>query len=233
MRKIAIALLSTTALFGISAQPASAADIARPVYKAPPPVVAMYNWTGFYAGGNIGWGWSSGDGDIIINGAAGTFSGSGDGFFGGVQAGYNWQNGPWVVGIETDFQASAGNGSISGFAGGNTLTASGDSPWFGTIRGRLGVAQDRALWYVTGGALYSKSEYDGIVTGFGPFSGSDTTWTWTVGGGLEWALFDRWTAKIEYLYAGPSSSVPSIPATRVTDGWADTHIIRTGLNFRF
>lgn len=95
MRAFSMAL-STSALIAMTVYGAGAADIARPVYKAPPPVAAIYNWTGFYVGGNIGWGWSNGDGDILINGIPGTVSGSGDGFLGGVQAGYNWQNGPWV-----------------------------------------------------------------------------------------------------------------------------------------
>lgn len=212
---------------------AYAADIARPVYKAPPPVVALYNWSGFYVGGNIGWGWSSGDGDVLINGIPGTISGSGDGFLGGIQAGYNWQNGPWVFGIETDFQGSAGDADIFAFAGGNTLSGTIKGPWFGTIRGRIGYAWDRALWYVTGGALYGKHEIDGVITGFGPFSASTTAWTYTVGGGLEWAVADRWTAKVEYLYAGPPNDTPSIPGLSITGGEAHAHILRTGLNYRF
>lgn len=233
MRGNAIAVLTTSALTMVAPPLGLAADIARPVYKAPPPVVAAYNWTGFYLGGNVGWGWASGDGDLRLSGVPGTFSGSGDGFLGGIQAGYNWQNGPWVFGIETDFQGSAGDGTLSGIAGGNTLVTDAKTPWFGTIRGRVGYAFDRALWYVTGGALYGKSEFDGVVSGFGPFSSSETFWTWTVGGGLEWAVADRWTAKLEYLYAGTANDAPSIPTGAIDDGSSDTHIVRAGLNYRF
>ncbi len=232
MRALSIAL-STSALIAATMHGAGAADIARPVYKAPEPVAAIYNWTGFYVGGNIGWGWSSGDGDILINGVPGAVSGSGDGFLGGVQAGYNWQYGLWVFGIETDFQGSAGKGDVTGFAGGNVLTGTSKGPWFGTIRGRVGYAFDRSLWYVTGGALYGHNKFDGVITGFGPFSASKTSWTYTVGGGVEWAVADRWTAKIEYLYAGPPTDAPAIPNARITGGSADAHILRTGLNFRF
>src|SRR5688572_6459369 len=124
MRTFAITLLATSALALVSVQGAAAADLRRPMpVKAAPPVPVIYNWTGFYIGGNVGWGWTDGDGDITIAGVPGTFSGSGDGFIGGVQAGYNWQNGPWVAGIELDFQGSGGDGTITGFAGGNTLTA--------------------------------------------------------------------------------------------------------------
>lgn len=233
MRKLAIALLATAALIPATQRGASAADIPRPVYKAPPPVAAMYNWAGFYVGGNIGWGWSNADGNITINGVPGTVSGSGDGFLGGVQVGYNWQNGPWVFGIETDFQGTTGEGDFTGLAGGNLLSGTAKSPWFGTVRGRIGYAFDRALIYATGGGLYGESKVDGVVTGVGPFSARETSWTYTVGGGVEWAVADRWTAKLEYLYAGPPSDTPRIPNASITDGSADTHIIRTGLNYRF
>lgn len=230
MRRISIALLTASALALPHA--ALAADMARPVYKAPPPpVVALYNWTGFYVGGNIGWGWTDGSADIASAGLRGTLYGSGDGFLGGVQGGYNWQNGPWVVGVELDFQGSAGEGDVRGF--GNRIGFNAETPWFGTVRGRLGYAWDRALVYATGGALYGKSEISGNVAGFGAFSSSETFWTWTVGGGVEWAVADRWTAKLEYLYAGTPNDVPSIPRAAILDGSSDTHIVRAGLNYRF
>ena len=232
MRKSAIALLATSAF--VVPHAASAADIARPVYKAPPaPVVTLYDWTGFYVGGNVGWGWTDGSADIASGGGRGTVSGSGDGFLGGIQAGYNWQTGPWVVGVELDFQGSTGEGNVVGIAGGNRTAFNAETPWFGTIRGRVGYAWDRMMVYATGGALYGKSEIDGNVTGVGPFSSSQSFWTWTVGGGVEWALVDRWTAKLEYLYAGTPNDVPAIPRVAIIDGSSDTHILRAGLNYRF
>lgn len=143
------------------------------------------------------------------------------------------RNGPWVFGVEVDFQGSTGEGNVTGVAGGNRLAMTAETPWFGTVRGRVGYAWDRTLWYVTGGALYGESELNGTVTGVGPFSSSETFWTWTVGGGVEWAIWDRWTAKVEYLYAGTPNNVPAIPRTTILDGSTDTHIVRTGLNFRF
>src|SRR5688572_14779607 len=88
-----------------------AADLApRPVGKAPfYPAAPLFTWTGFYIGGNGGYGWGSGSGTVVFTtvapiGATGPVTGSGDGFFGGVQAGYNWQFGSFVLGAETDFQ---------------------------------------------------------------------------------------------------------------------------------
>jgi outer membrane immunogenic protein len=231
MRKLTLALFTGTAL--VSAQAAFAADLRRPAPPPPPPVAAFYNWSGFYVGGNVGWGWTDGSADFAIAGARGTLDGSGDGFLGGIQAGYNWQNGPWVIGVELDFQGSTGDGDVTGLAGGNRVAFNASTPWFGTLRGRLGYAWDRWLVYATGGALYGKSEFEGNVTGVGPFSSSETFWTWTVGGGVEWALWERWSAKLEYLYAGSPNDVPAIPRTAIIDGSTDTHIVRAGLNYRF
>jgi outer membrane immunogenic protein len=233
MHKLAFALLAATSLAGATA--ASAADLpARMPVKAAPYVQApLFTWTGFYIGGNVGYGWSSGDGTFTIGGVTGPYSGSGDGVVGGVQAGYNWQSGPWVFGIETDFQGSGGSGGVNGVAGPSLVTATGKTPWFGTIRGRLGYAWDRTMIYATGGGLYGKSTLDGVDSVNGPFSTSDTYWTYTVGGGIETALWDRWSAKVEYLYAGTPDRPAVPPAASAVSGSSDTHIVRVGLNYHF
>ena len=112
---VSIATVSTIALTQI----ASAADLPRkaPVY-APPPA-PVFSWTGFYVGGNAGYGWGQrvnttyvapgglngfGDPDPISANGSGSLDPTG--FVGGVQIGYNWQFAPtWVLGIEVDFQA--------------------------------------------------------------------------------------------------------------------------------
>lgn len=239
MRPFVTSLASclSAAVLAYSLQPASAADLPRRTAAAPVPYVApVYNWTGFYAGVNLGWGWGEGDGTIGIAGiGTGPVSGDGDGVFGGVQVGYNWQNGAFVFGVEADIQISGGSGDVTGSPGAATLTADADTPWFGTIRARLGYAHDRWLWYVTGGGAYGKSELSGTVSGpfGGSFSTSETYWAWTVGAGFETALWDRWTAKLEYLYIGSPSDVPVPPGTTFIDGDAHTHVVRAGLNYRF
>lgn len=89
--------------------PRAAPPMKAPVYAAPP-----FSWTGFYLGGNFGYGWGEGSGTMTFGGATGPIRGSGDGVLGGVQAGYNWQMGAMVVGIETDFQGSSATGDFSG-----------------------------------------------------------------------------------------------------------------------
>src|ERR1700754_1342042 len=102
MKKI---LLGTVGLIALGVVPASAADLAaRPYTKAPPPVqAAIYDWTGFYIGGNAGWGnsnnkWNLQNPDGTFFGSEG--SNNADGGFVGGQLGYRWQAGPWVFGVE-------------------------------------------------------------------------------------------------------------------------------------
>ena len=174
MKKIALIAVAAS-IMSVSA--ASAADLARRTYtKAPPPVVApVYNWTGFYIGGNVGGGWSEDSGATRCTEAGvantpfcqivpgGTINGSG--VIGGVQAGYNWQAGPnWLIGIEADIQGADIKGSTTvngpfpffggGFGDPATYTASEKIDWFGTVRGRVGVTTGPVLFYVTGGLAY-------------------------------------------------------------------------------
>src|SRR5262245_26778925 len=101
-------LIVITAATLLTAGAASAADLRAPIYKAPP-LVAAYNWTGFYAGVNagLGVGEHSTSLDILVPGAFHErVTGSPMGAIGGVQAGYNYQFGSWVLGVEADIQAS-------------------------------------------------------------------------------------------------------------------------------
>ena len=93
-----------------------------PVYKAAPALMSVYNWTGFYVGGNVGYSWGRADSEVTVPdfvpgiGAfaavlvipGGTFSDrvNPDGIIGGGQIGWNSQVGNWVFGLEADFQAS-------------------------------------------------------------------------------------------------------------------------------
>ncbi|MPZ58227.1 MAG: outer membrane beta-barrel protein [Rhizobiales bacterium] len=236
----AVAIAAAMVMGGV----AEAADIRQPppAVKAPAYVEPLFTWTGFYIGGNIGYGWSDGSGTVTNTGffpaaigARGPVSGDGDGILGGVQIGYNWQSGAFVYGIETDFQFSGGEGDFRGRVApgaANRFAGTAKNEWFGTIRGRLGYAVDTWLVYVTGGGAYTHNKIDG-VTGTGvPFSASETGWTWTVGGGVEAALWANWSVKAEYLYLATPDSVPTPVGTSI-DGDVDTHVIRVGVNYRF
>ena len=229
-----VALLALTA-----AGPAVAADMpARaPVYKAAPAMVSVYNWTGFYVGGNVGYSWGTADTDTTLTGfsIAGNIVHSDSlkpkGIIGGGQIGYNWHGAPnWVYGLEADWQVSGEevNQRYSDpyffIIGLGTAVTDFDAKisWFGTLRGRVGYAWDRLLIYGTGGLAYGQVKLTGTLldSGFsigGPFSGtasfgrSKVNAGWTLGGGVEGAFANNWTWKIEYLYLDLGSLDLSAP----------------------
>ena len=222
-------------LFGLGAlaaitmlvTPASAADIARPVYKSAPVVMMQaYNWSGFYIGVHGGYGW--GDGNTNLFGVSDSSDISG--WFGGGQIGWNWQaaGSPWVLGIEADL--SGGDIGDSSNVLGVTIESKLDL--FGTVRGRLGYAWDRVMVYGTGGYAWGKNEISFSALGVTLADDRDHS-GWVVGGGVEWALIDNWTAKIEYQYLMLDSETyfPSILGGFDAD--ADIHTVRVGLNYRW
>jgi len=176
MRRFAFALVTGAALSVGYSPIAAAADmpVKAPVYKAP--AMAPYNWTGWYAGGNIGYSWGRVRGDlnapgIVPLGWPSAISLSPDGLIGGVQIGYNWQtDNTWVFGLEADFQGSAEKDSdardpfsIAVNLGAATLTSTFNQAleakikWFGTLRVRGGVLLTPTIWlYATGGLAYGK-----------------------------------------------------------------------------
>jgi len=186
MKRILFAGVGVLALASL----ANAADLPRQMYtKAPPPVAApYYNWTGLYIGINGGgaWGtsnWSS-TGDFDVSG----------GMIGGT-VGYNWQTGPWVFGLEGDIDWASvkGTTNVAGCVGGGCNS---ENTWLGTARGRVGYAFDRFLPYITGGAAFGN--VDANHPGFP--GGSSTQVGWAAGAGLEFAVVNNVTAKVEYLH---------------------------------
>jgi len=231
MKRIVTAGLGLMALAG-SIEMASAADLARRYEPVPAPMVVpapIFTWTGFYVGANLGYGWSDIKGTLS---RVGRVTGSGDGIVGGGQIGYNWQAGSFVFGLETDIQGSSGSGDVRGRQGGNVLNATGETPWFGTVRGRVGYAVNQWLFYVTGGGAYGENRLKGTLNGVS-FSRSKDFFTWTVGGGIEAALSQNWSVKAEYLYIGTPDSIAVPPGTRATGGDINSNVVRVGVNYRF
>jgi outer membrane immunogenic protein len=231
-RKFAFGIAAATlSLPGV----ADAADMPR----KGPPLPTAYNWTGFYVGANAGYGWADGSGTItMVNpvtgvAATGPVTGKGNGISGGAQLGYNYQIGSVVFGAEADFQASGQKGNFDGTAGANTFTSTAKVPWFATARGRIGYAFDRWLVYATGGGVYGDGKVDGTSSLTGPFSASKQFFTYTFGGGVEAALWGRWTAKVEYLYIATPNHVPVPPTTTDISGSITSNLVRAGLNYRF
>lgn len=252
---------------------AFAADLGQPVYKAPPPPPPpAYSWTGFYLGLNAGYGWANDDNNVsFINGdpvfygpalLAGaiptSLNPSAGGFIGGGQAGYNWQSGPAVFGLETDLQYANIAGSASttttvGFFPTITTSAQTKVDWFGTLRPRLGfTVAPSFLFYVTGGLAYGHVSSSASTLVVGPAisncatnlycsvgaAGQDRA-GWTAGGGLEYALAAPWSVKVEYLYVDLGHETYNMPSTlAVGAGMQATtafheNIIRGGVNYKF
>jgi outer membrane immunogenic protein len=208
---------------------AGAADLPRrtemPV-KAPAYIAQIYNWTGFYFGINAGGGWGHSSFDSAVA-PTGSFNTSGA--LAGVQAGYNWQAGPGVFGLETDMDWTNIRGASTTNCAPGCETR---NSWLGTTRGRVGYAVSNGfLPYLTGGVAYGNIKAG--VPGFAGATGSKAGWT--LGGGLEFALSGNWTAKAEYLYVdlgsidcGASCGTPAPDLVKFK-----ANIVRAGLNYRF
>jgi outer membrane immunogenic protein len=234
--------------------------------KAPPYQVsaAVFSWTGFYGGINLG-GKFGGDDDVHTDGQAapnianiagnarpGVVPLDRSGFVGGGQAGYNYQIGQFVAGVETDISYTDFRDSnsvvtsqlLTGAPLANTFSTR--LNYLGTVRGRLGVAYDRALFYATGGFAYGESEHRVDMLGAAgnlQFAGSSSQIKagFAVGAGVEYAVANNVTLRGEYLYYDLGSdtvNVAVIPGsggagTGYNSHYDDTgHILRVGLNYK-
>lgn len=208
-----------------SAQSAAAADLSlAPLYKAPPAQYApAYNWSGFYLGLNGGGGWGHSWWRDATTGV-----GLSGGQFGGT-AGYNWQLGQTVLGLEGDIDWSRlqGSNSTAACPGGNCGTS---DTWLSTVRGRAGYAFGNILPYVTGGLAVGDIQAN--APGFP--GGSTTNTGWTVGGGIEFALPGNWSAKAEYLHVdlGDFNCGTACGATNENVSLRED-VFRAGVNYHF
>ncbi|MEW6639446.1 MAG: outer membrane beta-barrel protein [Pseudomonadota bacterium] len=245
MKSYAIAAAVAAAAISSAGSSALAADLpARTYTKAPPLVVQAYNWTGFYVGVNAGVGFGRSKTDVAIGGIADPSSRVGGlGGVGGGQIGYNWQYGSLlgfnnvVVGLEADIQGAGldDNRTCAFICGNGTgININQKLDWFGTARGRIGVATGPVLSYFTGGFAYGNvktriSDLTGAIND----NYSSTRTGWTIGSGVEAALGGNWTGKVEYLYVdlgtqrGVNLVVPYAYNSQVRE-----HIFRAGLNYR-
>lgn len=200
-----VAVSTITANAGSLTQPA-----ADPVIAAPAPVKNAASWAGGYVGASLGYGWGDSKFTDIdgYNATDETFSFDPDGWFGGAQAGYNWQNQNLVYGIEGDlgYLNIAGSASQPSSPADDTVGSISGGAYAG-LSGRLGYAQNNTLFYLKAGGVYSDGKRkinDPCNTGScggGLISGSKTVgFGYQVGAGIEQALNDNWSVKAEYLY---------------------------------
>ncbi len=212
----------------VAAAPVLAADLASPpVY---PPAVPLFTWTGLYLGGQIGYAWVTDTLTVSPFGFGTNFTPNG--VVGGAHVGYNLQVSQFVVGLEGDVE---GTGISRSFSPGGVLYDT-SIPVQGSIRGRLGVAFDRALLYATGGAAFAS--FDTSVTAFRGVDQTSTARTgWTVGGGIEYAVTGNWSIRAEYRFADFGRFSVATPITFGFGSFVNHHetenAVRAGFSYKF
>jgi outer membrane immunogenic protein len=219
-------------------------------YKAAPVAQSVYNWTGFYLGGTAGGGIATADHQNVdddFTSAPAKFQEA----FGtvGVTAGYNWQFGHTVLGIEGDYNwANVDVSQTQNIDGpGDTVTARFQMDQFATLRGRAGLALDQTLIYATAGVAFAHFRNSTTFNNdFDPAQASEDKWKTglAVGAGVEFALAHNWTLKGEYMLMQFSNSFANIntvqsglsdcgtPACRMN--YANSvQMARVGVNYKF
>ena len=237
--------LSLVSFGAIAADLPSRVPAAAPIL-APP----LFSWSGFYVGGNIGLGSKRTaqyyPDQILLflggsEGDSGTFvkPNSDSAFVGGLQAGYNYQVGSWVFGVQANVEATGMSG-VSTWPDYDSEKITSKVKAFGSFTGRVGFAvQPSLLVYAKGGAAWMGAGYTDIDTST-PYSAKASAihWGWTVGAGLEYALTSNWSTFIEYSHADYGSKNVTLTNSAQQNSWfyrysnrIDT--VMVGVNYKF
>jgi outer membrane immunogenic protein len=247
MRGKVVGLISTAVLSFSLAAAASAADLAvkAPVYKAPVALLP-FSWTGCYVGVEGGGIWgrskhtdvtSPNPNDVGLP-ITNDFNLSG-GLAGGT-VGCNYQISNWVFGVENDISWTDAKGSANDLAPFTTTTVSQTrEKWLDTVRGRVGFAWDRALFYGTGGAAFAGTAVQVCGT-LNCVNETKTRTGWVAGAGVEYAVWKNVTLKVEYLHADFGTSRYIDPPVVIGGATFNTRdvpltndIVRAGVNYKF
>jgi outer membrane immunogenic protein len=244
---------------------AQAADMPIKAVVKAPVIAPAFSWTGFYIGAHGGYGWGESefsDSDSVDFPGAYDDLGYGsadanydtDGWLAGGQIGFNYQIDQFVIGVEADASWADIDGKGKYYLNEDDLAGScvrqNDActttiDALGTITARLGVAFDRALFYVKGGAAWANVKVtsgstDLDVPADSYHSSEETTrWGWTIGGGAEYAFADNWSVKLEYNYIDLGDDQVTFDYdTDITSphrSTVDQHlsIVKAGINYRF
>jgi outer membrane immunogenic protein len=230
---------SVAALVLVGSSGAFAADL--PVKAPVMAPIAIYNWTGFYIGGNVGGVWDTVD--VTDNFFGVSVSNTRSGFIGGGQIGYNWQLSPqMVIGFEWMFDGTSLHtdfGPVLDPVTGATFSASEKTDWLTTLTARLGYAANNWLFYVKGGGGWvhdraTATVIDNVGNVFSA-SATDTRGGWVVGAGIEYGFTPNWTGKVEYQHLGlgdvtTASGFPGDPGVTLSRHF---DMVTVGLNYKF
>lgn len=206
-----------------------------PVAPVPYAPAAIYSWTGFYLGGEVGGAFANSTWSDPFTGANNSFNSMG--FLGGGQIGANYQINRLVLGVEGNFDWTGGMGLKGSGTDSIGQSINTGVNWTSTVTGRIGAAFDRLLVYGKGGVAFAQ-DHSGFTDTFG--NNASTTFTrtgWTVGAGLEYGLSSNWSARLEYDYLGFGSAALNFttPTTPSYTSNANLNVqeVKAGLNFRF
>jgi outer membrane immunogenic protein len=250
-------------LFLLGASFAEAADLRAPLLVPAP----QFTWTGFYLGANVGAGIGTTETSVNVGPALTALSGmpitataplvseTFNGFIGGMQAGYNWQAGVFVLGVEGDVDGAGLQGTAPCVV---VLNCTMKHNWFADVTGRVGVvAVERTLIYLKGGVAWEGSNFTvgnninvAGTTVAASAGGSGIQTGGLLGMGVEYAFLPNWSAKLEYNYIdfGTRSFNASIAANPAFAGTGlaplsgaqvptsiteNEHLIKAGVNYRF
>ena len=249
MSKLFRATAVLSALVGVSAV-AEAADlhVKAPPRPAPPPVVVPppFSWSGFYVGGNLGAAWSH---RSLTDSRFGLQFDNGNNnatFVGGGQVGFNYQVNNFVLGAEGDFDWAAknsntGTGVFIPTVG--TIGVTSNNRWISSLAARFGVAVDRLLFYGKAGGGWVGADGFTLTNSTGASflaASSRTDSGWLAGGGVEWAITDAWSARLEYDYLGLGNRTftvplgsPILPNDTFTTHNRNVQMATVGINYRF
>lgn len=230
MRLLTIAALAA-GIFSISA-PVLAADLIQTPPAVAVPEADAFSWTGLYVGANAGYSWGTSNSAFTSTSApfAGTnINSSPAGFIGGVQAGYNYQTGVLVLGVEAEASVSNITASFADpLSPGDTVTAGSD--YSGALLAKVGLGLDHFMPYLVGGVaaahVYSNdtapdANDSGIFTG------------WAAGAGVEYAVDDNWSIGTQYLHSSLTG-----PTFNASHAWASTanpvnDTVTARINYKF
>jgi outer membrane immunogenic protein len=202
-------------------------------------VAAMYDWSGFYIGGNGGWGQQR-DCRFNVTVAFDIGCHDADGAVAGGQIGYRWQSSAWVFGLEAQGDWADLKGTHLNPTGANNVHSRLDA--FGLFTGQVGYAWNNALLYVKGGAAVVNERFDFLALGTNALlasTGDQTRWGATAGVGLEYGFAPNWSFAVEYDHIFTDRhnttfvTAAGIPLVATYRSGGDVDLITARINYRF
>jgi len=240
-------------LVALATLPVTAASAADMALKAPPAAASPFSWTGFYLGGEAGWG--VGSEQITHTTASGAFPLGFvqapidyDGLIGGFYGGYNYQVGQWLAGVDGDVSLSgiAGMGTDISPVNRDISNPHSNIDWLATATGRLGYANNNWLLFAKGGwawAGFSGTSELNTPAGVpvNTSRASEARNGWTVGAGLEYACSAHWSIKLEYDYVGfitanyilTTTSAAGVVTLESRSATSALNVVKSGVAYRF